>query len=337
MTRDTSNGTSGRKASEIIAAIRHQLEINVRIVERDHPEAPLVDGRRDAGHPHSQDLLAQHIRDQLSELEAVLGATSPEVSGTAAIHAHTVRKAASRAEEEGEAHLAEELREAMRFIEQSTPAADVVESAKKDGYAQALAVYRPTKLLSAMQDAAMQADAALRAGVEHHMARTLEAISESLLAAASLRGAYVPHSAVIPLVWTEIEGRFRASTITGIYEVMPHGSRWVATGLTGGSSVFATSDEAKAAAQEDFEGRVRSVVDSVPSSGLDILAQARRAHLEAVEAYNRRLKLVRAERECGDHSSNVDAEYRTMTEAQNAFIRTAQEVADAAAGISAHG
>lgn len=37
--------------------------------------------------------------------------------GYAAIHAHTVRMAAHRSEENGEAHLAEELRNAMRFIE----------------------------------------------------------------------------------------------------------------------------------------------------------------------------------------------------------------------------
>lgn len=57
------------RATEIIAAIRRQLEINVQIAERDHPEGPIIDGKRVKGVAHSQDILAQHIRDHLNDLE----------------------------------------------------------------------------------------------------------------------------------------------------------------------------------------------------------------------------------------------------------------------------
>lgn len=44
-------------------------------------------------------------------------APQAEEVGYAALHAHAVRKAASREEEAGNTHLAEELRKAMQFIE----------------------------------------------------------------------------------------------------------------------------------------------------------------------------------------------------------------------------
>jgi len=68
---------SHSKASEIIAAIRHQLEINVQIAEQNSPEGPIVDGKRVKGLTHSQDILAQHIRDHLSELELVIASEAP--------------------------------------------------------------------------------------------------------------------------------------------------------------------------------------------------------------------------------------------------------------------
>lgn len=49
----------------------------------------------------------------------------PKTDGTeqpssyAAVHAHTIRKAASREDDNGNAHLAEELRAAMLFVEQA--------------------------------------------------------------------------------------------------------------------------------------------------------------------------------------------------------------------------
>jgi hypothetical protein len=45
--------------------------------------------------------------------------TSEQKGSYAAIHAHTVRKAALREDDNGNQHLAEELREAMRFIERA--------------------------------------------------------------------------------------------------------------------------------------------------------------------------------------------------------------------------
>ncbi|WP_132412581.1 hypothetical protein [Neorhizobium sp. S3-V5DH] len=69
---------SHSKASEIIAAIRHQLEINVQIAEQNSPEGPIVDGKRVKGLTHSQDILAQHIRDHLSELELVIATLAPQ-------------------------------------------------------------------------------------------------------------------------------------------------------------------------------------------------------------------------------------------------------------------
>lgn len=59
------------------------------------------------------------------------------------------------------------------------------------------------------------------------------------------------------------------------------------------------------------------------------LADARRKHRDAVTAYNKRLLLVRSERERGNHSMGLDDEYVAMSEAQSNFIKTAQDVADA--------
>lgn len=57
---------------QVIAQIRHQLEINVQIAERDHPEGPIIDGKRVKGVCHSQDILAQHIREHLDVLEVAI-------------------------------------------------------------------------------------------------------------------------------------------------------------------------------------------------------------------------------------------------------------------------
>ncbi|MDX1158405.1 hypothetical protein GOL34_25255 [Sinorhizobium medicae] len=57
---------------------------------------------------------------------------------------------------------------------------------------------------------------------------------------------------------------------------------------------------------------------------------ARKAHVDAVAAYNARLELVRAERERGNWQIKMDREYDAMSEAQSAFIRTVQKLADAA-------
>ena len=67
-------------AADKVAEIRHQLAINVDIAKRDHPEGPVVDGRRIQGVLHSQEILASHITDRLNELEAILSALEPSPS-----------------------------------------------------------------------------------------------------------------------------------------------------------------------------------------------------------------------------------------------------------------
>lgn len=59
----------------------------------------------------------RYLRTVFGSLVPLTGASDASKHGYAAIHAHTVRMAAHRSEENGEAHLADELRNAMRFIE----------------------------------------------------------------------------------------------------------------------------------------------------------------------------------------------------------------------------
>lgn len=63
-----------RDARAKIEEVRHQLAINVSIAKRDHPEGVVVEGKRFDPLPHSQEVLAGHIRDRLAELEAILDA-----------------------------------------------------------------------------------------------------------------------------------------------------------------------------------------------------------------------------------------------------------------------
>lgn len=100
-----------------------------------------------------------------------------------------------------------------------------------------------------------------------------------------------------------------------------------------GHGEWATLKAAKAAAQSDFESRIRSCLIDKPEAvedAFDQIVAARKAHVDAVTAYNARLELVRAERERGNWHIKMDREYDVMSEAQSAFIRTVQELADAA-------
>ncbi|WP_307960257.1 hypothetical protein [Sinorhizobium medicae] len=65
------------------------------------------------------------------------------------------------------------------------------------------------------------------------------------------------------------------------------------------------------------------------AEAFDTIVAARKAYIDAVAAYNTCLEFVRAERE---HRNwlNVDPKYAAMSEAQSAFYRTVQELADAA-------
>jgi hypothetical protein len=69
---------------------------------------------------------------------------------------------------------------------------------------------------------------------------------------------------VKPLEWFDIEQAFRAETILGPYEIMPHDFQWAATGLSTGSNLFGGPSEAKAAAQADYEQRILSALSPQP-------------------------------------------------------------------------
>lgn len=99
-----------------------------------------------------------------------------------------------------------------------------------------------------------------------------------------------------------------------------------------GHGEWATLKAAKAAAQSDYEARIRSCLLDKPEAvedAFDQIVAARKAHVDAVTAYNARLEFVRAERERGNWLT-VDREYAAMAETQRAFHRLTQELADAA-------
>ena len=88
--------------------------------------------------------------------------------------------------------------------------------------------------------------------------------------------------------------------------------------------------------QEEFDASKdgRDQDGPVATTGFGRIVAARKAHVEAVSAYNARHALAQSERARGNWSIKLDAEYRTMSDAQSEFIRVAQEVADAALNTS---
>lgn len=66
------------------------------------------------------------------------------------------------------------------------------------------------------------------------------------------------------------------------------------------------------------------------AEAFDRIVAARKAHVDAVQAYNARLEFVRAERERGTRGLNVDAEYRAMDEGASALDKMVRDLADAA-------
>lgn len=60
------------------------------------------------------------------------------------------------------------------------------------------------------------------------------------------------------------------------------------------------------------------------------IVAARKAHVDAVAAYNARREVVKGERERGNWFANADQEFSDMNKAQSEFIKTAQRIADAA-------
>lgn len=79
ITLDAANSGS---VFRLLSSIRRQLEINVEIAEKNNPEGPIIDGKRVKGVVHSQDILAQHIRDHLDELEELLKSTPSDDQGS---------------------------------------------------------------------------------------------------------------------------------------------------------------------------------------------------------------------------------------------------------------
>lgn len=109
------------------AAVGYSLELT-RLVDGVHTYVLKMDDRNEEFVDDDEDTALDKAHARLREIkqrkqaEAVMSAIvgtlalSSEES-YAAIHAHTVRKAALREEANGNHDLAEELREAMRFIE----------------------------------------------------------------------------------------------------------------------------------------------------------------------------------------------------------------------------
>lgn len=86
--------------------------------------------------------------------------------------------------------------------------------------------------------------------------------------------------------------------------------------------------------RQAFAFAISPTPPAAPVRAFDQIVAARKAHVDAVAAYNARLELVRAERERGNWHIKMDREYDVMSEAQSAFIRTVQELADAALSAS---
>lgn len=62
-------------AREEIAGALRQLDINVSIAKRDHPEGPTVNGRRlENILTHTQEILASHVKDHLARISAAIDA-----------------------------------------------------------------------------------------------------------------------------------------------------------------------------------------------------------------------------------------------------------------------
>lgn len=82
-----------------------------------------------------------------------------------------------------------------------------------------------------------------------------------------------------------------------------------------------------------YASPVRSALAPAPAGedgALGRIVAARKTHVDAVSTYNARRALAQSEREHGNWSIKLDAEYRAMSDAQSAFIKAAQDEADRA-------
>lgn len=66
------------------------------------------------------------------------------------------------------------------------------------------------------------------------------------------------------------------------------------------------------------------------AEAFDVIVAARRSHIDAVEAYNARLDLVKNERLRGNWHLNVDDEFAAVSRAQRELIRVVQDLSDTA-------
>ncbi|MDW9478676.1 hypothetical protein GOB57_08155 [Sinorhizobium meliloti] len=104
------------------AEIGHSMSLT-RLIDGVHTYALRMDGKVEEFVDDEDDEAIHKVHARIREIrlrkqaEAVIAALSPSPGSCAAIHSHTLRKAVRREEESDNPHLAEELREAMRFIE----------------------------------------------------------------------------------------------------------------------------------------------------------------------------------------------------------------------------
>lgn len=73
------------------------------------------------------------------------------------------------------------------------------------------------------------------------------------------------------------------------------------------------------------------------ADAFDRIVAAQKTVIETVSNYNGRLEIVRAERDRGNWSMNVDAEYHAMSDAKSDFTRTVQVETSAAIAALAKG
>lgn len=100
----------------------HSMSLT-RLVDGVHTYTLTMDGKVEEFVDDEDDKAIHKVHARIEDIrlrkqaEAVIAALSPAPGTYPANHAHTLRKAVRREEEHGNPHLAEELREAMRFVE----------------------------------------------------------------------------------------------------------------------------------------------------------------------------------------------------------------------------
>ena len=121
------------------------------------------------------------------------------------------------------------------------------------------------------------------------------------------------------------------ATVNGSITRMPDHKTW----LTGGWDEYASSPRAIEYVRADIVTSPQG--DPSPQTHLvgkaeafDRIVAARKAYLEAANAYNARVLIVRKERERGTWDLHTDHEYREMNEAARAVERLVRELADTA-------